>query len=111
MKMHVLRIAAAAALACSIPASPAQGTTGAPAPAAPAFRSETMCGFFRPPPETIHSFGLSGRCATDRRIASAETAASVRAPSASSRPDTCPSVKSLRSSDFGPPLAKNGLAR
>ncbi|HEX7637113.1 MAG TPA: hypothetical protein VF457_01850 [Burkholderiaceae bacterium] len=37
MKMHVLRIAAAAALACSIPASPAQGTTGAPAPAAPAF--------------------------------------------------------------------------
>ena len=92
------------------PASSAR-MTSAPAFAAPSRRSPTMCGFLRPPPQTIHSFGGSGRWSAAFRIASAETAASVRAPSASSSAPAVSSVKSLRSSDFGPDFSKNGAVQ
>ena len=37
--------------------------------------SPTMCGFLRPPPQTIQSFGGSGRRVADFKIAAADTAA------------------------------------
>ena len=80
--------------------------------AAAARRSPTICGFLRPPPQTIQSFGpvrqMLGRLAGSPRPRRRPACARRRPVPALRR---AASVKSLRSSDFGPALAKNGLSR
>ena len=60
----------------------------------------------RPPPETTHSRGCSGKCSRARAMLAAVKAVSVAAPSSRERPATGAGEKALRSSDFGGSLPK-----
>jgi hypothetical protein len=71
-------------------------------------------GLRAPPPETIQVFGARGKSGTMRAIEAAVSAVSVAAPSSAlqlSNVSPTQVRKSLRSSDFGGGLAKNGCAR
>src|SRR3954471_18240181 len=97
--------------ACASMASEAQPTVSAASTVADPTRSRSIWSMVRlraPPPQTIQLRGLRGSSGTMRAMAAAVKAVSVAAPSAGCTSPNFSTAKSLRSSDFGGGLAKNG---